>query len=254
VRRAIRAEWAKAWSDPATPWLLAALVVLTMAVSGVTIGTARCPAAACGQDPARLGLAGVYLGQAVAALAGVLALGGEYATGMIHVTLTAIPRRRLLVAKALVLAGPVLVASALALGAAMLAGTIVLPGHGFTAGHGYDLAGWATARAWCCATVYLTLVAVLGLGVAAVVRDSAVAIGVVLGLLYLFPIAAMAIGDQAVARRLDQIGPMSAGLDSQTTIDLHGLPLAPWAGLGVVALWAAGVIAAGGVLLWLRDA
>jgi len=254
VRRAIRAEWAKAWSDPATPWLLAALVVLTMAVSGVTIGTARCPAAACGQDPARLGLAGVYLGQAVATLAGVLALGGEYATGMIHVTLTAIPRRRLLVAKALVLAGPVLVASALALGAAMLAGTIVLPGHGFTAGHGYDLAGWATARAWCCATVYLTLVAVLGLGVAAVVRDSAVAIGVVLGLLYLFPIAAMAIGDQAVARRLDQIGPMSAGLDSQTTIDLHGLPLAPWAGLGVVALWAAGVIAAGGVLLWLRDA
>jgi ABC-2 type transport system permease protein len=254
VRRAIRAEWAKAWSDPATPWLLAALVVLTMAVSGVTIGTARCPAAACGQDPARLGLAGVYLGQAVAALAGVLALGGEYATGMIHVTLTAIPRRRLLVAKALVLTGPVLVASALALGAAMLASVIVLPGHGFTAGHGYDLAGWATARAWCCATVYLTLVAVLGLGVAAVVRDSAVATGVVLGLLYLFPIAATAIGDQAVARRLDQIGPMSAGLDSQTTIDLHGLPLAPWAGLGVVALWAAGVIAAGGVLLWLRDA
>jgi ABC-2 type transport system permease protein len=254
VRRAIRAEWAKAWSDPATPWLLAALVVLTMAVSGVTIGTARCPAAACGQDPARLGLAGVYLGQAVAALAGVLALGGEYATGMIHVTLTAIPRRRLLVAKALVLTGPVLVASALALGAAVLASVIVLPGHGFTAGHGYDLASWATARAWCCATVYLTLVAVLGLGVAAVVRDSAVATGVVLGLLYLFPIAATAIGDQAVARRLDQIGPMSAGLDSQTTIDLHGLPLAPWAGLGVVALWAAGVIAAGGVLLWLRDA
>ena len=254
MRRAIRAEWAKTCSDPALPWLLAALVVATIAVSGVTIGTARCPAAACGQDPARISLSGVYLGQAVAALAGVLALGGEYATGMIHVTLTAIPRRRLLVAKALVLAGPVLVASALALGAAMLAGTIVLPGHGFTAGHGYDLAGWATARAWCCATVYLTLVAVLGLGVAAVVRDSAVAIGVVLGLLYLFPIAAMAIGDQAVARRLDQIGPMSAGLDSQTTIDLHGLPLAPWAGLGVVALWAAGVIAAGGVLLWLRDA
>jgi ABC-2 type transport system permease protein len=200
VRRAIRAEWAKAWSDPATPWLLAALVVLTMAVSGVTIGTARCPAAACGQDPARLGLAGVYLGQAVAALAGVLVLGGEYATGMIHVTLTAIPRRRLLVAKALVLTGPVLVASALALGAAVLASVIVLPGHGFTAGHGYDLANWATARAWCCATVYLTLVAVLGLGVAAVVRDSAVATGVVLGLLYLFPIAATAIGDQAVAR------------------------------------------------------
>jgi ABC-2 type transport system permease protein len=167
------------------------LVVLSVAVSGVTVAAARCPAAACGQDPARISLAGVYLGQAVAALAGVLALGGEYSTGMIRVTLTAIPRRRrLLAAKALVLGGPVLLASALALGAATLAGVIVLPGHGFTAGHGFDLASWATARAWCCATAYLTLVALLGLGVTAIVRDSAVATGVVLGLLYLFPIAA----------------------------------------------------------------
>jgi ABC-2 type transport system permease protein len=255
VRRAIRAEWAKAWSDSVTPWLLGALVVLSVAVSGATIGTARCPAAGCGQDPARISLAGVYLGQAVAALSGVLALGGEYATGMIRVTLTAIPRRRrLLAAKALVLAGPVLVASALAMGAVVLAGVSVLPGHGFTAGHGFDLAGWATARAWCCATVYLTLVALLGLGVTAIVRDSAVATGAVLGLLYLFPIAAMGVGDQALRRRLEQIGPMSAGLDSQATIDLHSLPLAPWAGLGVVALWAAGAFLAGGVLLRLGDA
>jgi ABC-2 type transport system permease protein len=184
----------------------------------------------------------------------VLALGGEYATGMIRVTLTAIPRRRLLAAKALVLAGPVLVASALALGAATLADVILLPGHGFTAGHGFDLASWATARAWCCATVYLTLVALLGLGVTAIVRDSAVATGVVLGLLYLFPIAAIGVGDQALRRRLEQIGPMSAGLDSQATTDLHSLPLAPWAGLGVVALWAAGALVVGGVLLRLGDA
>ena len=255
MTRAIRAEWAKAWSDPATPWLLAALVVLSVAVSGVTIGTARCPAAACGQDPARISLAGVYLGQAVAGLAGVLALGGEYATGMIRVTLTAIPRRRrLLAAKALVLAGPVLVASVLALGVAVLAGVILLPGHGFTGGHGFDLASWATARAWCCATVYLTLVALLGLGVTAIVRDSAVATGVVLGLLYLFPIAAMGASDQALRRRLEQIGPMFAGLDSQATTDLHSLALAPWAGLGVVALWAAGALVVGGVLLRLGDA
>ena len=255
MRRAIRAEWAKAWSDPAVPWLLAALVAVTIAVSGVTIGTARCPAAACGQDPARISLTGVSLGQAVAAVAGVLALGGEYGTGMIRVTLTAMPHRgRLLAAKALVLAGPVLVASALAAGAATAAGVIVLPGHGFTAGHGFDLASWATARAWCCAALYLTLVAVLGLGVTAVVRDSAAATGVVLGLLYLFPIVASAVGDQDLARRLDQIGPMSAGLDSQATIGLHSLPLAPWAGLCVVALWAAGAMACGGVLLRLRDA
>jgi ABC-2 type transport system permease protein len=47
---------------------------------------------------------------------------------------------------------------------------------------------------------------------------------------------------------------MSAGLDSQATIDPHSLPLTPWAGLGVVALWAAGALALGGALLRLRDA
>jgi ABC-2 type transport system permease protein len=255
VTAAIRAEWAKAWSDRATPWLLAGLAVVSVAVSAATITAARCPATGCGQDPARLSLSGVYLGQAVAALAGVLAIGGEYGTGMIRVTLTAVPRRpRLLAAKALVLAGPVLAASALTLGAAVLAGAIVLPGHGFTPGHGSGLAGAAMARAWCCAVAYLTLVALLGLGVTAIVRDSAAAIGIVLGILYLFPIVAKAVGNQAAARHLEQIGPLAAGLDSQATIGLRGLPLTPWQGLGVVALWAAGALLLGGVALRLRDA
>ena len=112
MRRAIRAEWAKTWSAPGTAWLLGGLLAASVAVSAVAIGAARCQAAGCGQDPARISLTGVYLGQTVAALAGVLAIGGEYGTGMIRVTLTAIPRRgRLLAAKTLVLAGPVLAVS-----------------------------------------------------------------------------------------------------------------------------------------------
>jgi len=258
VREAIRAEWAKTWSDPVTPWLLAGLVVLSAAVSAATIAAARCPAGVvggCAQDPARISLTGVYVGQAVAALAGVLAIGTEYGTGMIRVTLTAIPRRdRLLVTKALVLAGPVLAAAAVALGAAMLAGVFVLPDHGFTAASGFDLASASMWRAWGCAAVYLALVALLALGVTAVMRDSVAAIGVVLGILYLFPVVAKAVGDQAIARRLEQIGPLAANLDSQATTGLSGLPLTPWQGLGVVALWAAGALLLGGVSLWLRDA
>jgi hypothetical protein len=46
VRRAIRAEWAKTWSDPGTGWLLGALIALSVAVGAVAIATARCPAAA----------------------------------------------------------------------------------------------------------------------------------------------------------------------------------------------------------------
>jgi ABC-2 type transport system permease protein len=246
MRQALRAEWAKMRSSY---WLLVALVCVTLAVSAVTIGTARW---SLGGDPARLSLAGVYLGQAVAALAGVLAIGGEYGTGMISVTLAAIPRRgRLLAAKTLVLAGPVLAASALVAGACLLAGGLILPGHGFTAGHGFDLASPAMWRAACCAALYLTLVAVLGLGVTTAVRDPAAATGAVLGLLYLFPLVALFAG-HSLQRRLEQIGPMSAGIDSLAT--QPGLPLSPWPGLGVVALWAAGALIVAAYVLRTRDA
>jgi ABC-2 type transport system permease protein len=253
MRQALRAEWAKMWSDRFVAWVLGGLVVLSLAVSALTIGTARCAAAGCGQDPARISLAGVYLGQAVAALAGVLAIGGEYGTGMISVTLAAIPRRgRVLAAKALVLTVPVLAASALVAGACLLAGGLVLPGHGFTAGHGFDLASPAMWRGACCAALYLTLVALLGLGVAAVVRDPAVATGALLGLLYLFPAIGLAAG-RSLQRLLEQIGPMSAGTDSLSAAPA-GLPLTPWQGLGVVALWAAGAVVAGAYVLCARDA
>jgi ABC-2 type transport system permease protein len=251
MRQALRAECSKMWSDPFAVWVYAGLFVLSVAVSAVTIGTSRCAATGCGQDPARLSLAGVYLGQAVAAVAGVLAIGGEYSTGMISVTLTAMPRRgRVLAAKALVLAGPVLAASALAVAASMLAGALILPGHGFT--RRFDLAGPEMWRAACFAILYLTLVALLGLGVTAAVRDAAVGTGAVLGLLYLFPVMALAAG-HSLQRRLEQIGPMSAGTDSMATAS-PGLPLSPWQGLGVVALWAAGALILGGLALRTRDA
>jgi ABC-2 type transport system permease protein len=35
---------------------------------------------------------------------------------------------------------------------------------------------------------------------------------------------------------------------------VHSLPLAPWQGLGVLGLWAAGAMILGGLVLRLRDA
>ena len=55
-------------------------------------------------------------------------------------------------------------------------------------------------------------------------------------------------------RHLEQIAPLSAGLAMQATTGLRGMPISPWAGLAVLAAWAAGAILAGGLLLRLRDA
>jgi len=102
--------------------------------------------------------------------------------------------------------------------------------------------------------LYLTLIALLGLGVATAVRDSAAAIGLVLGVLYLFPLAAALLSNPPLTRHLQQIGPLPAGLDAQATTGLSNLPLTPWQGLGVVALWAFGAVALGALVLKFRDA
>jgi ABC-2 type transport system permease protein len=66
--------------------------------------------------------------------------------------------------------------------------------------------------------------------------------------------AAQLIGNTAWQRHLDQIAPTTAGLAIQATTNLRNLPIAPWAGLGVLAAWAGGTLLAGGLLLRLRDA
>jgi ABC-2 type transport system permease protein len=57
-----------------------------------------------------------------------------------------------------------------------------------------------------------------------------------------------------LARHLDQIGPLPAGLDAQATTGISSLPLTPWQGLGVVALWTVGAVPVGSLALKFRDA
>ena len=254
---ALCAEWTKLRTVAGTRWLLFAVVALTVGVGAGVASAATCPAAGCGQDPAKLALSGVNLSQAVVAILGVLAISGEYSTGMIRVTLSAMPGRlTVLAAKAIVVSGVAVAAGAVGVLASALAGWLLLPGRGFTPAHGYppfSLADGADVRAAVGSVLYLTLVAVLALGVAAAVRDPAVSIGLTLGLLYLFPVIASAF-DPSWSRHLQQIGPMSAGLLIQATAGLGALPLTPWQGLGVLALWAVAALAAGAVALRFRDA
>ena len=256
---ALHAEWTKLRTVAGPAWLLAATAALTVAVSAAATAAVRCPSGiACPVDTTKLSLSGVQLGQAVVAILAVQAISSEYSTGMIRITLTAMPRRSaVLAAKAAILTGLVLAAGTIAVLGSLLAGRLILPGHGFTPARGFPLLSLGDGpvlRAAAGSVLYLALIALLSLGIATAVRDSAVAIGVVLGLLYLFPIIAGVVTDPHWQRHLEQIGPMSAGLDIQATTGLSSLPLSPWAGLGVLAAWAAGALLVGGLLLRLRDA
>jgi ABC-2 type transport system permease protein len=259
--RAVHAEWTKLRTLPGTGWLLLATAALTVTVGAVAANAVSCPVTGClagHVDPARVGLTGVDLGQAIVAILAVTAVSGEYGTGMIRVTLAATPRRwRVLAAKAAVVSAATLAAGAVAVLASVLLGGLLLARHGIAPAHGYGaltLGRGPVLRAAAGSVLYLGLIALLSVGAAAAVRDSAVAIGVVLALLYVFPIVAGAAGSQSWHRHVDQISPMTAGLYIQATTNLRELPLAPWTGLGVLAAWAAGAMMAGGLLLRFRDA
>ncbi len=255
---AMHAEWTKLRTIPGTIWLLAATVVLTIGLSALAVAATRCrPAIACSADTTKLSLTGIQSGQVTVVIMAAAVVSAEYSTGMISITLIAMPRREIvLAAKSFVVTGLVMGAGLIAVLGSVLTGRLILPINGFTATRGFtplSLGDGAVLRASAGSVLYLALIALLSLGIALVVRDSAAAIGTVLGLLYLFPIAAHLV-DLQWYRRLEQIGPMTAGLAIQATSGLPNLPISPWDGLGVLAAWAAAALLVGGLLFRLRDA
>jgi len=71
--------------------------------------------------------------------------------------------------------------------------------------------------------------------------------------LYVFPVVTSVVSNQPWHRHLEQIGPTTAGLYIQDTVDVRALPLTPWQGLGMLALWAAGALTVGALVLRSRD-
>jgi ABC-2 type transport system permease protein len=254
---AVRAEWTKLRTLPSTAWLLAAAAGVTIAVSAIAAAAWHLNTGSTA-DPTKLSLTGIDLGQAVIAVLAVLAVSEEYGTGMIRTTLAAMPRRiTLLAAKAATLTGFTAPAGLAAVAGCLLAGRLLLPDAGLNPAHGYALVSLdhgPTVRAAIGTMVYLILIGLLALGVATILRDTAAAIGAVLGLLYLPPIAAQLIQDPAWRRHIQQIAPMTAGLAIQATRNLRSLPIHPWAGLGVLAAWTAVALLLAGLLLKRRDA
>jgi ABC-2 type transport system permease protein len=253
----LRAEWTKMRTVAGTAWMLVAIVVPTIALSVASTMAAACASAGCHQDPAKISLIGVTIGQAAVAIFAVMTVSGEYGSGMISVTFAAVPRRvTVLAAKALVAGGLVFLSAIVAVAGSAVVGVAVLPRKGFNAEHGYQLslANGPFLRAASGSVLYLVLIGLLSIGVAVAVREAAVAIGVVLALLYLFPIVAAVVSDPQWHRRLVRSAPMTAGLAIQNTTDLDVQLIGPWPGLGVLAVWSFAALLLGGLLLRLRDA
>jgi hypothetical protein len=249
----LRSEWCKLRSVRSAVWALAATVIFNVAVAAV-LGIVLPGHLSAHQketiDSVRVSLGGLHLAQVAIGLLGVLAITGEYTTGMIRATLAAVPQRRLLLtAKALVLTAAALVTGTAASFAAYLVFEALLP-----AGDPMrtTLAGPGVLRAVTGAGLYLAALGLLGFGLGAVIRSSAGAVAALLGLLFIPALLAALLP----ASWQDTVGPYLPMNAAEAVYITHPQPatLGPWAGFGVFCGYAAAALAAGFILITRRDA
>jgi ABC-2 type transport system permease protein len=257
MRNAVHAEWTKLRTVPSTGWLLIAVVALTVGASATATAIIKCPGS-CTADTTKVSLTGIMLGQAAVAALAVVIVTAEYGSGMIRVSLAAVPRRSvLLTAKAIVVTAVVLTVGTISVLGSVLAGRLLLPGNGFSAANGFaalSLVHGQTLRAAAGSVLYLALVGLFTLGLSAALRDSGLATAVVLCVLYVIPLVSDVMLSAVWQHRLDRWAPVNAGLAIQATRNIAKQPIGPWPGLGVLGLWTAAALIGGLVVLRLRDA
>ncbi|MDH6238289.1 ABC transporter permease [Cryobacterium sp. CG_9.6] len=195
----MRSEWIKLWSVRSTVWLLSVAVVVSLGMAAVTAWATTLQISSMGgpSDLSTLPAAdqagiilqastfGVFFGQLIVAVLGVLVISGEYSTGMIMSTLTAVPRRLgALAAKGVVLFAVTFLVGVVSTVGSFLVATPMLAGLGLSS----SLLDPAISLPLLGASLYLALVAVFALGIGTVVRSAAFGISAALGTLLVLPI------------------------------------------------------------------
>ncbi len=242
-RQAARMEWIKLRTLRSFWWTLGGGMAGTIAMGVVTGLNTR---GATG-DPTSNVLAGVILAQVITGVLGVLAMTGEYSSGMVRTTFAVVPRRPLvLLAKAVVTGTLFLVAGEATMLAAFLLGTAAL-----RAGVPHPSLGTpAVLRAVLMPGGYLALAGLMGLGLGALIRHSAAAVATLVGGLFVAPVM---IG--AVNRGAGPFLPeLIAGNSLAAVRPVAGFGWSPWLELGIVAVYPAALLAASAWLLIRRDA
>jgi ABC-2 type transport system permease protein len=180
---------------------------------------------------------------------GVLVITGEYSTGMIRATLIAVPKRLpVLWAKAGVFG---LVVFGLMLPSVLIAFVV---GQSILARHHIQIAFShpGVARAVVGAALYLTVLGLLGLGLGAIVRNTAGGISAFAGLLFVLP-PLMNVLPQSWNDAISPYLPGTAG-ERIMSITHDANALSPWAGFALFCGYTAAALAVAGFLLVRRDA
>ena len=247
-------EWTKLRSLRSTRWTLLATAVLTIGfgiiASAVTSSRWLTMSAAekATFDPLKTSLLGVNFGLLAIGVLGVLMITGEYSTGMVRSTFAAVPKRLpVLWAKAGTYS---LVALALAIPSTLIAFFV---SQGLLSSHHIQIAFShpGVPGAVLGSALYLTLVGLFGLGIGAILRNTAAAISAFVAIMFVIP-PLIEILPSSLANSIEQYLPSKAG-GAIMQLGQHAHTLSPWAGLALFAGYATVTLAAAAVLLVRRD-
>ena len=196
------------------------------------------------------GLDGMYAAQVAVGMLGILIVTGEYATGMIRSSFTAVPARTpVLVAKAAVFATVVFAVSLVTAFLAFVVGAAARTNRAHA-----TLQTPGAQRAILAGAVYLTLLGLLAVGLGFLIRSTAGAIATLFCIIYAAPILALSL-HYPNSVTLGRYLPFNALTQAITTNAwLDGDYFSPWKGLGVTGVWALGALVGGVVSVHRRNA
>ncbi|GAA4739480.1 ABC transporter permease subunit [Modestobacter marinus] len=242
---ALHAEWVKATTLRSTWLCLAGFAVAAAGISAAVVGAiGDLEATQPGYDAGLLTFYGLNFGQVALVVLAVLLTAGEHGRQTLHTSLVAVPRRGVF------LASKVAVGSALVLVTATVTAVVsAVVTQRLLGPAGVALS--ELARPTVAAALQPTLLAVVCMGAAMMMRDQAIALGLLIPFFFLVsPLLELV----PVLQRLAVYLPDRAG---QVAIRLHARPIdvfGPVAGLAVLALWAAAAVLGAWWVLRRRDA
>jgi hypothetical protein len=232
---ACHSEWIKFRSLHSNRAALTGAAVLTVAI-GALLAMATSshfhPGLVAGQaawDPTSVSLMGIGVVELALAVLGVVMISAEYPTGLIWVTLSAVPLRgRLLAAKTAVFALVGLVVGELLSFAAFAVGQVVISGSAPTASLGQP----GVLRAVAGTGLFLAVIGMLGVAVGALVRSTTGGVAVMVALMFVLPGLGQVLPESWRDPMLEFWPTQAGGQMLNVAPQAHAL--GPWAGLGLL--------------------
>jgi ABC-type transport system involved in multi-copper enzyme maturation permease subunit len=253
--RVLRSEWTKLYSLRSTRWSMFTAVLLTVGFSSLFAlitsshwGQMRASERA-DRHPLDIALRPLLFAQLAIGVLGVLVMTGEYSTGMIRSTISAVPKRLpVLWAKVAVFAATTLALMLPAVLAAFFASQAILGRHDILQ---ISFSAPGVARAVVGGALYLTVAGIFALALGAMTRNTAAGISTFVAVFFVIP-PIMDILPRSWNNAISPYLPSNAGGDVFALTPSPG-NLSPWAGFGLFVAYTAIAIAIAAVLLLRRD-